>query len=179
MLSIYEIVSARQVAWLNLHQQYAFQYATVVAALITAAAAVAGFMTPQSGDRAWRLPMAAIAGVAAILCAVAISACDRAYQRWLEDVTIMSKLEALLRLDRPRPQPVPRHAFPDDTGVLPERWLSDRADVTRASDFVATRRPKGAHRAFVLTFEILGLALAFVVGLIVSSVLADTISGIM
>ncbi len=83
--------------------------------------------------------------------------CNRFYQRYLENVTIQAKLEPLIGLSSPRPDASEAsRPFPEDTHILPERWLTSRKHG-KAKDFVDEKIKGGSNRWVRISFLLLGV----------------------
>jgi predicted PurR-regulated permease PerM len=138
------------------HSRHVRHYVT----LVTAIQAVALGAVYQFRDDARLALMAATLGfvVNIVMCRVAILACNRAYQMFLELVTIAIKLEASLGLHGPRPTTTVRERkpklFPDDKHLLPDRWRHSAQHKT-AAEFVRDNMDRGINHVVRVTMSIM------------------------
>jgi hypothetical protein len=84
--------------------------------------------------------------------------CDRAYQAYLECVSIQAKLERRIGLIGERPTLAKGNVleFPDDKNIIPERWIQTR-DFRTAKEFVDKYMSKGSNLLVRITFVVLAL----------------------
>lgn len=156
---------------INLHRDYSHQYFTLVAAVLgVSAGAIYQFRAEP-----WLVLVVGIGPMLNILlCVVAIRMCDRFYQAFLEHITILAKLEALIGLMTPSQDEdmrVKGLPFPDDKFILPERWLQSRCQATSA-EFVQSNMREGSNRLVRWTFSFLVVAnTAFAIGIVVTVIL--------
>lgn len=158
LFEFYLAVQSQQIQWMNRHSQHFRHYVTLVMAIL---AATLGAVYQFRGNALFTLTAASLGFMVNILlCWVAVSACNRSYQRFLEAVTIAAKLEAFFGLDGPRPSTEDRESsssrFPKDVHLLPERWLDSR-DQETAAEFVKDKMSEGGNWVARLTMGILAL----------------------
>lgn len=171
LFEFYLALRPEQVAWMTRHEQHLRHYMMLVTAIL---AAILGALYQFRDDVLFSLAAASLGfGVNILLCCLALSACNRFYQRFLEAVTIQAKLEHFLGLDGPRPNTADHGCssapFPEDAHLLPERWLESR-DQETAAEFVKDNMSKGSNRVARLTMGILATMNALlVVGVILLS----------
>lgn len=164
----YKFLASQQISWLNLHREYAQHHLTFIAAVF----AVTLGAIYQFKDNPWLSLVVAIGPVINILlCANASRVCDRFYRRFLEGITIQTKLEALVGFTSPRSDiDVSRESsipFPQDRYILPERWHDSR-QYARAAQFVEAKMDGGSNRLIRRIFRLLlvaniGLTVAIVI----------------
>jgi hypothetical protein len=156
LFELYLSVRSEQVEWMNRHGQNFRYYVTLIAAML--AATLGALYQFRGSPQFSRLAAVLGFGLNAGLCVVAILACNRSYQRFLEAVTITAKLESFLGLDGARPETAVAgkkgRAFPEDTSLLPDRWLKSRDEVSSA-DFIARKMNRGANLLTRVTMVIL------------------------
>jgi hypothetical protein len=103
-----------------------------------------------------------------LLCVTAIRVCDRFYRRFLEHITILAKLEALIGLATPLQEMRKALPFPTDKFIVPERWIQSRARVSSSAEFIQTNMQEGSNRVVRWTFLFLaGANAAFLVGIVI------------
>lgn len=105
LFRLYLAVRSAQVEWMNRHSMHFEHYVTVVVAILSVSlgGAYALIARGTSSGVAWHV-VALMLLVNGGLSIAASKACDRAYQRFLEAVTIAAKLEHFFRLDGARPR---------------------------------------------------------------------------
>jgi hypothetical protein len=164
----YKLLASQQISWLNLHREYAQHHLTFIAAVF----AVTLGAIYQFKDNPWLSLVVAIGpAINILLCANASRVCDRFYRRFLEGITIQTKLEALVDFTSPRSDigissesSIP---FPEDQYILPERWHESR-QYARAAQFVEAKMDGGANRLIRRIFRLLlaaniGLTVAIII----------------
>ena len=154
-----ENVRNDQIAWLNLHREHSQHYLTFITAVL---AGTLGAIY-QFKDNPWLLLTTVIGPIVNIpLCRSASFICDSFYQRFLEEVTIQAKLEALLGFANPRSDvnadSESSMPFSEDQYILPERWLESRRQHTTAAKFVDEKMGSGSNRLMRNVFRILMIA---------------------
>ena len=81
---------------------------------------------------------------------------DRFYKRFLEEVTLLAKIEELLGLSgsvRPNPEVKQTVAlWPEDKKYMPSRYLKDRYDTKRSEQFIDKKMKEGANKVVHCTF---------------------------
>ena len=157
---LYLGIRSERIEFLKQHCEHFSHYLTLVMAVLTVT--LAGVFTlHQSG--VLPLVVGAVASIGFLsnigLCVVAILVCRRYYQAFLEAVTVMAKLEALLdvetipsRGERPGGASV---YFPDDAGLFPSRYRKDRDVHKTEASFVKAALWNGVNLLIVVTMSLL------------------------
>lgn len=171
IVEIYRAHLAEKANAINLHRDYSHQYFTLVAAILGVSAGA----VYQFRAETWLVLVIGIGPVLNILlCAISIWMCNRFYRGFLEHITILAKLEALIGLTNPRQDEnmgVEGIPFADDKFILPARWLESRRQPTSA-EFVRTNMREGSNRLVRWTFLFLAVAnTAFAIGIVVTVIL--------
>ena len=158
LLEHYLAIRVEKERVMEAHSRHVRHYITLVTAILAVALGAAY----QFRDDARLAFLAATVGflVNILMCRVAVLACDRSYQMFLELVTIATKLEALLGLHDRRPSSAapPREAspFPGDAHLLPDRWLQSAQQPT-AAEFVRDNMSRGINRVVRVTMVIMAI----------------------
>ena len=161
--NLYLAMRSEQAEDLKQHAEHFSHYLTLVMAVLTVTGA-AVFQLHQS--RVSALAVGAVASIGFLtnigLCIVAILVCSRYYHAFLEAVTVMAKLEALLELEtlpsqveRPGVASVP---FPNDVDLFPGRYRKDRDLHRTEASFVKAAMCKGVNRLVIVTMCLLAFA---------------------
>lgn len=171
LFHLYLQIARGQSVWLEFHRAYAFRYLGLATASIAAQATLFGAVGKglepvilSYSQLGWVLPVGVLAFASAEAISSGVSCCDRAYRRWLEDITIMAKLEALLGLDGTRPARREHRVFPDDCHLLPTRWLADRAEHKSGRAFVEDKMSAGSNALVRNTLRLFGTLQSLVGG---------------
>jgi hypothetical protein len=160
---LYLAIRSELVEWLKQHCEHFSHYLTLVMAVLTVTLAGV-FQLHQS--MVCPLVVGAVASVGFLtnigLCIVAILVCSRYYQAFLEAVTVIAKLEALLEVE-----PIPSRAecpggasvyFPNDVGLFPSRYRKDRDLHKTEASFVKAAMRKGVNLLVIVTMSLLAFA---------------------
>ena len=155
-MELYAIFRRENSIWLGNHREHSQQYFTLIIAILGASIAVFSQFIISNPF----LTLIVIIGplINILLCRVAVTMCNRSYQLYLENVSILSKLEPIIGLIDSRIQQKEKQTlsqFPKDKSFLPERWLQSRQFDT-AKAFVEQGMNVGANKITRRTFAILG-----------------------
>jgi hypothetical protein len=155
-LGLYNLFRQENSLWLGKHQQHSQQYFTLIVAILAASIAA---ISPFSTLHPLLMGLIMIGPLFNVrLCHIATEVCDRAYQAYLEGLSIQSKLEQIIGLTEARNAPTANQQllqFPKDEYFLPERWLWVRQKFATATEFVDTGMREGANQKIKQTFEVL------------------------
>lgn len=91
----------------------------------------------------------------AMLSLAAVQICNRSYRSFLEQVTIVVKLATVLGATRQKQDTnseMQAVAFPDDTDIMPQRWLELHEKYASAAEFVDANIKGGSNRIVRWTF---------------------------
>ncbi len=159
-LELYKIVRNGQTAWAGLHLDYTFRFVVAAGAILTL---MLNVVSQKELRDYWVVFLVLALGVVNIvLCYVAEKVCDRAYQRFLEEVTIGTKLEAILGFHNDRPQSTST-VFAGDKSILPDRWIESwrkpdqrlkSKEIATANDFVDLSMNQGVNRYSRILFRV-------------------------
>lgn len=152
-LEIYKITKSEEATMLNLHRQYSHQYFTLVAVIFGVTLGV----IYQFKGNLWLMLALFAPFLNILICTSAIRTCNRFYQRFLEGITILIKLEPFIGLTSPRPNKTKESEslpFPEDKKFLPERWLDSRKQA-KATEFVEENMKSGSNRLVRISFYVL------------------------
>lgn len=176
-VELYRIHSDGSFRSLDLHRQHAGQYFAIVTPVL--AAALAGLY--HFSDRTSLLLLMLSAPILNIfVCRLAEDVCDRFYQRFLEEVTVQSKLQALIGLARQRSTPTDASEsapFSGDAHILPERWLMPHSRYRRSADFVRESMNSGSNRGVRRCFRVL-LVANIALGIVIVIMVVKTALGL-
>ena len=166
-LEIYKVYKGKETICLKLHRQYSQQYFTLIMAIFAASLlAIYHFKT----DYQIMLAMLFVPIVNIVLSVTAIHMCNRFYKRFLEAITIQAKLEPLIGLIATRPDASePSSPFPEDTHILPERWVTGRQHK-KAKDFIDNKMKRGSNYLTQLSFILLIFANIAVIYIIICQI---------
>lgn len=156
LIAAYESARADVHKSVELHAQHLWQFLTLLVAVLTLTFAGAGYL-PGERSKAIALLIGGSTGVVVALCGRAM--CNRFYEGMLEGITVSAKLEGLMGLDARPPNPTP---FPEDTVILPARWIANRSRHKKSESF-AEAMNAGANRVARATFWALTAINAIVV----------------
>ena len=145
-LDLYHSMKAGELAWIGLYRQTTFGFLTLTIA--TLGATVSGHIA-SSADNEMRLVIA-VAGplVNVLLCVTAMQITNRYYRRFLECITVMSKLEDELGLNRRgflSTGSQNAKVFPEDTTLLPHRWADDKVGYDTSQEFIDVKAGGGIN----------------------------------
>lgn len=164
-LELYKIFRQESSVALAGYHYAARQYLTLITAILgTSIAAGSAAMTRLGDYRELAFIVLLVVGLIGpwlnvVLCWLAVSSSDRAYQTFLEAVTINAKLEALVGLVGERSKGAAGEAtvpFPDDESILPDRWL-EYQNYSTAQEFVKDYLHKGSSQVVHRTFALLAI----------------------
>jgi hypothetical protein len=166
LVELYRAQLGEQANAINLHKDYSHQYFTLVAAIVGVCAAA----VHQFGAEPWLVLVVGIGPMLNILlCVTAIRMCDRFYRRFLEHITVLAKLEALIGLAAPLQETDRALPFPDDKFIIPERWIQSRARTESSAEFIQINMKEGSNRVVRWTFLFLAVAnAAFLIGIVIA-----------
>lgn len=150
--SIYECHMEQQMTFLDLHYKNRNYYMTIVSALL--AIFVGGIL--QFYKEALTFILFAIPVTVIVLSELAKRTMDRYYQRFLESVVIIAKIEHMTGLDRPlKTHGHPKILWSKDRQFLPDRWTEHRYDHESSQQFLEERMKKGDNRYAHWVFNVL------------------------
>ena len=161
-LKLYTLFRQENATWLSSHREHSQQFLTLIAAILgVSIAAVVQLNTISDwvSNNTWSLGLISIGPfVNILLCINAIRMCDRAYQAYLECVSIQAKLEKRIGLIDERLTLTKGKIleFPDDKNIIPGRWIQTR-NFRTAKEFVDKNMNKGSNLLVRITFVILAL----------------------
>ena len=159
---LYTLFRQENATWLSNHREHSQQFLTLVAAILgVSIAAVVQLSTIPNlfRDNIWVLGLISLGPFVNVpLCINAIRMCDRAYQAYLECISIQAKLERRIGLIGKRSTSAKDSIFefPDDKNIIPDRWIQTR-DFRTSKEFVEKYMNKGANLSVRITFGILAL----------------------
>lgn len=152
-LELWKQYYVNEVAYLDLHFKYANWYSAFFIALFAAyIVGLSQYYTSLASIFFLALPILVI-----VLAQLARKAMDRFYQRFLEAVTMLAKLEKLLGLDGPIQAKSNVKSlmdlWPEDKRFIPERHYRSRyAEEKSSREFVKKGMKLGANRIVRNTF---------------------------
>ena len=159
---LYTLFRQENTTWLSSHREHSQQFLTLIAAILgVSIAAVVQLSTIPNLiiNNAWMLGLVSVGPfINVLLCINAIRMCDRAYQAYLECISIQAKLERKIGLIGKRSTSAKDTIleFPDDNNIVPERWIRTR-DFRTSKEFVERYMNRGANLLVRITFGILAL----------------------
>jgi len=168
LFELYLASRSYEVEWLN-HYLTQFQHYLTLVLAILAITLGAGyhFLVSQPGVSWLWWIVGGASALNAFIAIAALKACDRSYQRFLEEVTIAAKLEGVFGYDEHRPndhhqedngprspQGSPK-PFPDDRRLIPDRWVESRAEYRKGTNFRQAKMKTGANLWWRLTWILL------------------------
>ena len=159
---LYRLFRQENATWLSSHREHSQQFLTLVSAILgvsIAALVQLSTMPNLISDNIWMLGLISLGPfVNVLLCINAIRMCDRAYQAYLECISIQAKLERKIGLIGKRSTSAKDGVleFPDDKNFIPDRWIQTR-DFRTSKEFVGRYMNKGANLSVRITFGILAL----------------------
>ena len=161
--NLYLAIRSEHVEFLKQHAEHFSHYLTLVMAVLTVTLAGV-FQLHQS--MVCPLVVGAVASIGfptnIVLCIVASLVCNRYYEAFLEAVTVMAKLEALLEVEiipsRAERPGGPWVCFPNDVGLFPSRYGKDRDLRKTEASFVKAARWKGVNLLVIVTMCLLAFA---------------------
>jgi len=168
LFELYLASRSHQIEWMNRHSTQIEHYLTLVLAIL-AITLGAGyhFLVAQPGVSWLWWVVGGASALNAVVAIAALKACDRSYQRFLEEVTIAAKLEGVFGYDEHRPndhhqedngphspqsRPMP---FPDDSRLIPDRWVESRAEYRKGANFREAKMNAGVNFWVRLTWILL------------------------
>jgi len=160
LLELWKQQNTNQLAHLDLHYKYASWYSAFFIALF------GGYVIglPQYLQSSISILFLTLPLLVIVLAQLGKRTLDRFYQRFLETVVMIAKLEHLLGLDgRIKAEPTSREPYiestetlwPEDKHFIPLRYVVDRKGdppVKNSADFVRTRMKLGANKITHCTF---------------------------
>ncbi len=156
-IELYKIVRAGQQSWADQHLQYLFQFLVAIGSFTTIT--FGGFLIFRDNKALATLALLVpLAGLAfnIVLSFFAFKVCDRAYRRFLEEVSICSKLEAELGFWNERPPG--SKLFRNDKYFLPDRWLKASEKELTVAEFVDRGLCEGVNLYSRIVFVLIFLA---------------------
>ncbi len=159
---LYTLFRQENATWLSSHREHSQQFLTLIAAIlgVSIAAVVQLSTTPNLvSNNTWMLGLISVGPfINVLLCINAVKMCDRAYQAYLECISIQAKLERKIGLLGKRSTSAKDKVleFPDDRNIIPERWIQTR-DFRTSKEFVEKYMNKGSNLLVRITFGILAL----------------------
>ena len=146
-LEIYKIRISEQAAWLNLHRQTSQQYFALISVIF--AALLAAFF--KYSDKLIS-DLTLIGFLLNILLGVSgMRMCFRYYQRFLEEITIMAKIEPLIGIINTRVKNSDNtiSVFPKDKSYIPDRWVKSREGINKSEEFVKKHKKPDRINMFI------------------------------
>ena len=154
---LYKLARQDQINFLNLHRQYSQQYFVLITTLFGISLGVLYHFR----DNPWIMIALIFGPILGVLLSInAIKACDRFYQRFLENITIQAKLEPIIDVKKVRTILSKEDnimAFTEDDYLIPERWIKARSCPT-SKEFVKTHKRRGVNKYIFLSFLVLIIA---------------------
>ena len=87
--------------------------------------------------------------------------CDRFYEGMLEAITVTAKLEEImglnLRTGNNEIEKTPT-VFPQDSNLIPQRWLDNRQPYKTSQEFIAAHMNQGSNNMVRRAFNIMIIA---------------------
>lgn len=147
-LQVYQLFRTEGHKSVELHAQHFRQFVTLLLAILTLTLAGVGYLEETGIPPGVILLAGGLLGTTLAICGRLM--CDRFYEGMLEAVTVSAKFESLLQIED-RPQS-PSSPFPDDKGLLPARWLRNRAKYASSEEFIRVSMGRGSNRVARWTF---------------------------
>ena len=168
LFQLYLASRSHEIEWMNRHSTQFEHYLTLVLAILAISLGAGYHFLVTRPDVSWLWWAVGGASIVnAVVVIAALKACDRSYQRFLEEVTISAKLEGLFGYDEHRPNDrqqdnnepdspqSPPIRFPDDTRLIPDRWVKSRAKHRKGTNFRKAKMKGGVNFWVRLTWILL------------------------
>lgn len=141
---IYKSRISEQAAWLNLHRQTSQQYFTLISVIF--AALLAAFFKYSDEFMSDLTFFGFLLNI--LLGVTGMRMCFRYYQRFLEEITIMAKIEPLIGLINTRVKISDNSisVLPKDESYIPDRWIKSRKGINKSEEFVKNHKRTGSHK---------------------------------
>jgi len=150
LFNLYELYREESRNNINHHRETLQNYLAFSAAIL--GATIAGIIQIQN-MRAITIFVLALPILNIMVCRLAINMCNRFYSAALECNSITAKLEMKLgirKIDFNKAK-----VFPNDSELLPERWIENSRRYNTSAEFVSELSKQGINRIARQTFNIL------------------------
>ncbi len=157
LLELFKLYSNRQREWLELWIKSVSIFITIIISMFTGTIISIFFYASNE-----YFILTSVGPITALcLSILGKQTCKRFYQRYLEDITVVKKLE-----DELDPSRKNIAVFPNDKSILPVRWRRhlDDPELKDGADFIKTRLDGGVNRYsnYVFKMSILLASLGFI-----------------
>ena len=142
LIKLYEVYGKQASDALDLHYKNRSYYLIIISALLTIF--IGGILEFHQTEVALILLAVPISTI--LLSHLAKDSMDRYYQRFLESVIVLAKIEHILGLDGPikdRNSRLSKSLWKDDTQFVPKRWVRDRAVYDSSKEFKEAKMKEG------------------------------------
>lgn len=146
-IELYKLFREEKHKSLDLHLQTFKHFLTLITAI--SGATIAGLANFQSSLLTFNVILFAGSFLTLISCLSAIKMCNLFYRGMLEGITVMAKLEVSLglknRTDCSNESEKTEILFPDDSTLLPQRWIEGLKEYKTTKEFITSLRNKGIN----------------------------------
>ena len=160
LMKLYEVHEKERIAALDLHYRNRNYYMTLVSALLTIfVGGMLQFYQEFSSFILFAIPISII-----VLSELAKRSMDRYYQRFLENIVILAKVEHLWGLDgsvRKTEHKSTEILWSEDKQFILDRWFRDRCKNQSSEQFVKERMSLGDNRYAHWVFSLIEVITIF------------------